>query len=341
MEHDKSSDTKGGFEKYVHNFHDNAEGSISLKEFLEQVGRCGERVAGITGKRIYTGTQGLINEDSTHEEITVIYDDLITARSRGGTYDSDAYEWLYAETDEDGITPWRWTDSTVRNLNVKIKKLMRDAWNLLLVETQGANAWGIVQLTEDQPETGRLHGALKGLKEAYEDYVPHEKRTAKTRMQGLLAFNRQRGGTATEQFVALPREQNMIAARYDNYSDRGSPDQDPGRVYIDNQAAIAMLNKQPRGRNRHMDIRLKFLQLHADTETFDFLYIPTNDNDADLNTEVLSAPVFRALSRSVMGEDTQADGTDLIKDAIRALHARTPPRDDVPQGDARIREHGG
>ena len=113
------------------------------------------------------------------------------------------------------------------------------------------------------------------------------------------------------------------------------------RVYIDNQAAIAMLSKQSRGRNRHMDIRLKFLQLHADIKTFDFLYIPTNDNDADLNTKVLSAPVFRALSRRVMGEDTQTDGMALVKDAIRALHARTPPRGDVPQGDARIREHGG
>ena len=47
------------------------------------------------------------------------------------------------------------------------------------------------------------------------------------------------------------------------------------RVYIDNQAAIAMLNKQSRGRNRHMDIRLKFLQLHADIKAFGFLYIPS------------------------------------------------------------------
>ena len=42
-----------------------------------------------------------------------------------------------------------------------------------------------------------------------------------------------------------------------------------------------------------------------------------------------------------MGEDMQTDDTNVIKDAIRALHARTPSRDDVPQGDARIREHGG
>ena len=38
------------------------------------------------------------------------------------------------------------------------------------------------------------------------------------------------------------------------------------RVYTDNQATITVLNKQPRGRNRHMDIRLKFLQVHADTK---------------------------------------------------------------------------
>ena len=113
------------------------------------------------------------------------------------------------------------------------------------------------------------------------------------------------------------------------------------RVYIDNQAAITMLNKQSRGRNRHMDIRLKFLQMHADIQTFDFLYIPTADNDADLNTKVLSAPVFRTLSRRVMGENMQTDGLELVKDAIRALHTRTPPREDVQRGDARIREHGG
>ena len=41
-----------------------------------------------------------------------------------------------------------------------------------------------------------------------------------------------------------------------------------------------------------------------------------------------------------MSQDTQTDGMALVKDAIRALHARTPLRDEVPQ-DARIREHGG
>ena len=49
MEHAKSDEKGGvGFEKDVQEFTDNAEGTISLKEFLEQVGRCGERVAGNT-----------------------------------------------------------------------------------------------------------------------------------------------------------------------------------------------------------------------------------------------------------------------------------------------------
>ena len=170
----------------VDKFRDNAEGTTSLKEFLEQVGRCGENVAGRTGKNIYTGNQGIISQNTLRDEITQIYDDLVVARARGSGYDRDAYE--YGEADEDGIATWKWTDATIRSLNVKIKKMMSDAWNLLLVKTRGADAWDIVQLTEHQDETKRLDNALKGLKEAYEDYAPHEKRTAKTRMQGLLVL---------------------------------------------------------------------------------------------------------------------------------------------------------
>ena len=97
----------------------------------------------------------MVDESTTHEAITEIYDDLITARNPKGTYDTSAYEWLYGDADEDGIYPWRWTDETVRMLNVKIKKMMSDAWNLLLAKTQGADAWDIVQLTEHQPATSR------------------------------------------------------------------------------------------------------------------------------------------------------------------------------------------
>ena len=62
-----------------------------------------------------------------------------------------------------------------------------------------------------------------------------------------------------------------------------------------------MLNKQSRGRNRHMDIRLKFLQLHADIKTFDFLYIPTNDAPTKLLLYLLlprRTPLGRRRNRS-------------------------------------------
>ena len=56
QEHNKKDEENIG--KDVDNFRDNAEGTTSLKEFLEQVGRYGENVAGRTGKNIYTGNQG-------------------------------------------------------------------------------------------------------------------------------------------------------------------------------------------------------------------------------------------------------------------------------------------
>ena len=91
QEHNKKDEENIG--KDVDNFRDNAEGTTSLKEFLEQVGRCGENVAGRTGKNIYTGNQGVINENTSRDEITQMYDDLVVARARGAGYDRDAYEY--------------------------------------------------------------------------------------------------------------------------------------------------------------------------------------------------------------------------------------------------------
>ena len=36
----------------VDRFKDNAEGTVSFKQFSQQIGRCGERIAGETGKSI-------------------------------------------------------------------------------------------------------------------------------------------------------------------------------------------------------------------------------------------------------------------------------------------------
>ena len=47
------------------------------------------------------------------------------------------------------------------------------------------------------------------------------------------------------------------------------------------------MSKSTRGRNRHIDIRLKFLQSGITTDMFDFVYIPSADNDSDIGTKVL------------------------------------------------------
>ena len=84
-------------------------------------------------------------------------------------------------------------------------------------------------------------------------------------------------------------------------------------VFIDNQAAIQIMSKQSRGRNRHMDIRLKFLQLGMSTEQFVFTYIPSADNDADIGTKVLALPAFRKLRARILG--IRAD-TEVLQDIV-------------------------
>ena len=106
-------------------------------------------------------------------------------------------------------------------------------------------------------------------------------------------------------------------------------------VYIDNQAAIVIMSKQTRGRNRHMDIRLKFLQNSMHTEQFDFVYIPSADNDTDIGTKVLALPIFRKLRERVTG--TRIDHKVLAMIEARHEFARTAKRSDVRRSD----EHGG
>ena len=72
---DKTDNDKGGYERDVARFADNSDGTTSLKEFLEQVGRCGERIAGNTGKQIYTGSQGLTDDPRCLEILRSVYGD--------------------------------------------------------------------------------------------------------------------------------------------------------------------------------------------------------------------------------------------------------------------------
>ena len=94
-------------------------------------------------------------------------------------------------------------------------------------------------------------------------------------------------------------------------------------MYIDNQAAIQIMSKSTRGRNRHMDIRLKFLKAGMTTEQFDFTYIPSTDNDADIGTKVLPLPTYRKLRARVAGDRPDAELTAMLAQIVHDTRSNT------------------
>ena len=114
----------------------------------------------------------------------------------------------------------------------------------------------------------------------------------------------------------------------------------PIPIYVDNQAAITILSKETRGRNRHVDVRLKFLQNGMHHSMFNFPYIPSADNDADIGTKLLPLAIFRKLRDRVTGKRADADIAAVLN-AMRAHYtqkARSVIRIPDVRQDA---EHGG
>ena len=93
------------------------------------------------------------------------------------------------------------------------------------------------------------------------------------------------------------------------------------RIYVDNQAAITILQSSCRGRNRHIDIRIQFLRQHVDINTFDFAYVPSDENEADVGTKVLHRDVLRRLALRAHGY--QPHGS---RCAVEPLHPRLGPK---------------
>ncbi len=114
-------------------------------------------------------------------------------------------------------------------------------------------------------------------------------------------------------------------------------------MYIDNQAAIQIMSKSTRGRNRHMDIRLKFLKAGMTTEEFDFTYIPSADNDADVGTKVLPLPTYRKLRARVAGDRPDAELTamlaKIVHDTRSGVSAPMPIEQDL-HGQGRVHHTG-
>ena len=66
----------------------------------------------------------------------------------------------------------------------------------------------------------------------------------------------------------------------------------------DNQAAIrwAVSEKGPSGRAKHIDIHMHFIRDFVKDGTIDVVYVPTEDNDADM----LTKPLGRVAMQSIM-----------------------------------------
>ena len=74
----------------------------------------------------------------------------------------------------------------------------------------------------------------------------------------------------------------------------------PISLFIDNQAALAVIQNDSRGRNRHFDIRLQFVRYNIDASQFLISYCPSDDNLADGGTKALNRLKQEISSRRIL-----------------------------------------
>ena len=76
-------------------------------------------------------------------------------------------------------------------------------------------------------------------------------------------------------------------------------------LYIDNRAAITAITSESRGRNRHFDIRLKFMRKEISVQDFVLDYIPSAENPADGGTKALDRQAQLISARRLLGASPQ------------------------------------
>ena len=76
----------------------------------------------------------------------------------------------------------------------------------------------------------------------------------------------------------------------------GFPQEDPTKIYIDNQSAIA-LAKNPvyHERSKHIDTRHHFIREHVKNKEVELISCKTNDQIADIFTKLLKGEIFSRL----------------------------------------------
>ena len=76
-------------------------------------------------------------------------------------------------------------------------------------------------------------------------------------------------------------------------------------LYIDNSEAITAITSESRGRNRHFDIRLKFMRKEISVQDFVLDYIPSAENPADGGTKALDRQAQLISARRLLGASPQ------------------------------------
>ena len=77
--------------------------------------------------------------------------------------------------------------------------------------------------------------------------------------------------------------------------------QGPVRIYIDNQSAIKLAkNSMVRPRTKHIRMRYHWLREQVEAKQVELIYVPTNENIADMFTKNLGFVKLRELTSSFM-----------------------------------------
>ena len=74
-------------------------------------------------------------------------------------------------------------------------------------------------------------------------------------------------------------------------------------VRMDSTSAMALIrNPVAHQRTKHIDIKYHFIRNLVDSGVVDIMYVPTEDNVADLFTKAVSVPIFLKLSKLLVKE---------------------------------------
>ena len=107
------------------------------------------------------------------------------------------------------------------------------------------------------------------------------------------------------EFIAAHTACKQIIWARNFLSELGFPQQQPTKLFEDNQSTIRLLN-QPgnNGRTKHIALRFNIIREMVDARQISVQYLPTTDMTSDILTKATAAPTFLHLRPSLLGMHT-------------------------------------